>query len=104
MRRTTLAAVLATGLLALAACTATTGNDPKTAPTASRTLTKFELRQACVHAVADVVDTRPEDFDPATDKDQKPAKCHTIPDTEYRSAYADGLKLSKERARTALGG
>lgn len=107
MRRTTLAAITAAGLLALTGCSS--ADDAKPAPTvtttvtATPTLSAAEQTQACVEAIADTITARPEDFDPETDSDPKPAECDTVPEDEYLDAYMDGLQLSNERGRAALG-
>lgn len=109
MRRTTLAAALAAGLLTLTGCSSSS-DAPSPAPTVTTTVTqppalsKAEQTQACIEAVADVITARPADFDPETDSDPKPAECDSVPDDEYLDAYMDGLQLSNERGRAALGG
>lgn len=100
----------ATAVLLLVTLTACSSSDPAPAPTVTATetktpeLSKTEQTQACVDAVADVISTRPEDFDSETDSDPKPEECNTLSDSEYLDAYMDGLFESNRRGREALGG
>jgi ABC-type glycerol-3-phosphate transport system substrate-binding protein len=110
MRTHTITVVLAAALLTLTACSATSESDGKPSPTvtatvtATPTLSAAEQRQACVEAWADTIAARPDGFNPDTDSDTKPAECESIAEGDSLDVYMDGLMLSNQRAREALGG
>lgn len=93
-------------LLALTACGSEEPPANKPAPTtATATTTPAATaadRQACVEAIADVIDQRPADFDPENDTDPKPEECAAIAEDDYLDAYMDGLQLRNQRATNGL--
>lgn len=99
MRRT--ATTLAAVLLGLSGCSS--GSEPGPTVTVTATaaespkLSKAEQTQLCVDAVADVISSRPADFDPETSDDPKPTECSHLSDSEYLDAYMEGL-LGSNRA------
>ncbi|KAA6220016.1 hypothetical protein [Streptomyces filamentosus] len=109
MRITPIAAT-ASLLLALTACG--TADNPPASPSdkqgaeaSTATTTPADTaadRQACIEAIADVIDQRPDDFNAENDSDPKPEECAAIADDDYLDAYMDGLQLRNERAINGL--
>ncbi|MFI0825711.1 hypothetical protein ACH4Q7_14785 [Streptomyces roseolus] len=109
MRTKTITSLAGTAALLLAltltACSSTPPASPPPATTTAAATTPAATaadRQACVEAIADVIDQRPADFDPETDSDPEPPECAGIPEAESLDVYMEGLKLRNERARNAL--
>ncbi|MFE3387344.1 hypothetical protein [Streptomyces anulatus] len=89
LARTATTAIFLTATLT--AC-ASTPEPNRPAPTNSApTLSKAEITEQCVDAVAVMLSERPADFDPETDSDPKPAECNAVPEDEYLDAYMDGI-------------
>lgn len=94
--RFTAAAITTAVLLALVGCSSD-GSDAKPSPTKTVTVTptpalsKAEVTQQCIDAVAVVIDQRPPDFDPETEEDPQPTECDSLTDSEYLDAYMDGV-------------
>lgn len=97
-------------LLALTACGAASNpparpSDKQGAEASTATTTPAGTtadRQACIEAIADVIDQRPDDFDPENDSDPKPDECAAITEDDYLDAYMDGLQLRNDRAVNGL--
>jgi hypothetical protein len=91
--------------LTLTACSSTPPASPPPATTTAAATTPAATaadRQACVEAIADVIDQRPDDFDPETDSDPEPLECAGIPEAESLDVYMEGLRLRNERSRDEL--
>lgn len=99
--RTTTAALIAAGLLALTGCSS---SEPAPAPTVSAapTLSAEQVAAQCTDALAEAIYNRPDDFDPDTDTDPQPAECDALPEDQYLDTYMDALRQSNERGRQDL--
>lgn len=101
--RTRTIATIAAGLLLATLTSCSSGGSPSPVRTvtasATPTLSKADITAQCVDAVAEVIDTRPDTFDPDTDQDPKPTECNSLSDSEYLDAYMDGLS---QRNRDAI--
>ncbi|MFB7162313.1 hypothetical protein [Streptomyces sp. NPDC056242] len=111
MRRTVTALLAITASLALASCSNSDGTPPaKATATVTATkapeLTAAEKRKACVDAWADVIDSRPDNFDPEVDEDEEPTECKGLPADDAMDRYWDGLtqrnKENQDKARKCL--
>ncbi|MEV7871493.1 hypothetical protein AB0P17_36585 [Streptomyces sp. NPDC088124] len=105
IRTTTLAATLL--LVTLTGCSGDSDPAPTETATATATstapaLSKAEITQQCIDAVAAVISQRPADFDPEADTDPQPAECDALSETDYLDAYMDGLQQSNQDGRDAL--
>ncbi|MFI7137208.1 hypothetical protein ACIBQ5_05395 [Streptomyces massasporeus] len=93
-------------LLTLAALTAScsSGGDsdkpasPAPTVTATKTVDPAAARKACVDAWADVIASRPEDWDPETGEDPEPSECAGLPADDYTDMYMEGLSAANRRA------
>lgn len=99
MRHTTVTALLAAAVLALAGCSSSDGGKPaKATATVTKTpkLDASEQRKACVDAWAKALDA--DDADP----DQEPAACSGLPEGDRIDRYMEGLQQRNKAHRDAF--
>ncbi|MVO84178.1 hypothetical protein GPA10_05175 [Streptomyces sp. p1417] len=102
MRRTSIA-VLTLAVATLAGCGSDDSSDTKPKkPSKTTTVDAAEQRRACIQGWMDVLEARPDDFDPETDEDLEPAGCAGVPDVVREDLYMDALEQVNEEGQDEL--